>query len=309
MTTSRVSTSARAIITSAATQVAAAGGDGVQEHDRGGAHREHRGRQGPRIQRVLADLADDQEDEACADQVRGDGAHAISVPGWTLSLNPGVDPGGEHRRRASCRPIRPAGTSRYPRPAGRCQGPSGCGMPVRRVRVRGGSGSGDGPGGLASGTGRPAQGLPSRRRPGPAAGMTGATGREVIAASRIGGGCAAGSRGGREDRPPGKCSSAGRFGEIAPVFVSEGELEHRNRGNLPGSGIFTVGTSVTLAGRGRTSAPSPVPDDCSPTGILGGIVTRRDSGPAGRALDPPGGEAPGFPTESGCSRREWLFWD
>jgi hypothetical protein len=36
-------------------QVAAAGGHRLQEHDRGGAHREHRGRQGPRVERVLAD--------------------------------------------------------------------------------------------------------------------------------------------------------------------------------------------------------------------------------------------------------------
>src|SRR5262245_27818307 len=57
--------------------------------------------------------------------------------------------------------------------------------------------------------------------------MTGGTGRAVIVASRTRGGCAAGGRGGgREDRPPGRaCSSSACFGEIAPVFVSEGGLE------------------------------------------------------------------------------------
>jgi hypothetical protein len=54
-------------------------------------------------------------------------------------------------------------------------------------------------GGLASGIGRPAPGLPCRRPPG----ITGATGRAVMAASRAGGGGAAGSAGGREDRSPG----------------------------------------------------------------------------------------------------------
>ena len=51
----------------------------VQEQDRGGGYREHWDRQRPRIERVLADLADDQEDEACADQVRGDVVHALGV--------------------------------------------------------------------------------------------------------------------------------------------------------------------------------------------------------------------------------------
>ena len=58
-----------------------------------------------------------------------------------------------------------------------------------------------------------------------AAGMTGATGPAVMAASRAGGGCAAGGRDGRHNRPPGVCSSSVCFGEIAPVLVSEGGLE------------------------------------------------------------------------------------
>jgi len=51
------------------------------------------------------------------------------------------------------------------------------------------------PGGLASGTGRPAPGLPSRRWPRLEPGITGATGRAVMAASRTGGGCTAGGAG------------------------------------------------------------------------------------------------------------------
>ena len=43
------------------------------------------------------------------------------------------------------------------------------------------------------------------------------------------------------------CSSDVCFGEISPVLVSEGELEHRNRGDLPGSGIlpFLGGTAFS----------------------------------------------------------------
>src|SRR5690349_1242515 len=79
------------------------------------------------------------------------------------------------------------------------------------------------PGGLASGTGRPPPGLPGRGRPRPVPGMTGATGRAVMAASRTGG---AGSQGGREDRPPGTRVRVVRgLGEIAPKSVSEGGLE------------------------------------------------------------------------------------
>jgi hypothetical protein len=68
------------------------------------------------------------------------------------------------------------------------------------------------PGRLASGVGRPEPDVPCRRWPGPEAGMTVATGRAVMT-SWAGGSCAARSRGGREDQPPGACSSAGRFGK------------------------------------------------------------------------------------------------
>ncbi len=79
------------------------------------------------------------------------------------------------------------------------------------------------PSGLASGTGRPAPGLPGRGRPRPAAGMTGATGRAVMAASRTGG---AASGGGHDDQPPGTRVRVVRsLGEIAPKSVSEGGLE------------------------------------------------------------------------------------
>src|SRR5260370_40112710 len=92
--------------------------------------------------------------------------------------------------------------------------------------------------------------------------MTGATGRAVMAASRAGGGGAAGSRGGREDRPPGACSSAGRFGEIAPVFVSEGGLEPRSWWYIPKRGIhhhskLTRQGSAGPAFRRRKEAAAP----------------------------------------------------
>jgi len=61
--------------------------------------------------------------------------------------------------------------------------------------------------------------------------------------------------------------------EISPVWVSEGELEHVNRGNLPESGIFT------LLGRHGVSPTT------APHGTLGGIITHRDSRPTGHALD------------------------
>ena len=61
-------------------QVAAAGRHRMQEQRRRAADREHRGGQGPRIQRVLADLADDHQDEDCVDQVHGDVVHAVSLP-------------------------------------------------------------------------------------------------------------------------------------------------------------------------------------------------------------------------------------
>src|SRR5258708_3559190 len=88
-----------------------------------------------------------------------------------------------------------------------------------------------------SGIGRPAPGLPGRGRPRPVAGMTGATGRAVMAASRTGGGCAAGDRGGRDGRPPGTPGQAmSDLGEIAPVLVSEGDLNTENAeiSGLPG---------------------------------------------------------------------------
>src|SRR5437016_5600216 len=82
------------------------------------------------------------------------------------------------------------------------------------------------PGGLASGIGRPVPGAPCRPRPGLAEGMTGATGRAVMAASRTGGSCEAGRRSGREDRPHRVRVRVVRgLGEIAPKKVSEGRLE------------------------------------------------------------------------------------
>jgi hypothetical protein len=50
----------------------------VQEQDGGTAHCEHRDGQGPQVQRVLADLADDQEDEGYVDHVHVD-VHAVRV--------------------------------------------------------------------------------------------------------------------------------------------------------------------------------------------------------------------------------------
>src|SRR5258707_69159 len=49
--------------------VVSASGHGVQEQDRGAADGEHRDGQGPQVERVLADLADDHEDEDCIDHV------------------------------------------------------------------------------------------------------------------------------------------------------------------------------------------------------------------------------------------------
>ena len=59
--------------------VAAAEGHRVQEQDGGGAHGENRDGQRPQVERVLADLADDHEDEDCVDHVHVD-VHAVSVP-------------------------------------------------------------------------------------------------------------------------------------------------------------------------------------------------------------------------------------
>ena len=53
-----------------------AGGHRVQEHHCGGAYGEHRDGQGPSVERVLADLPDDHENEDCVDHVHVD-AHAI----------------------------------------------------------------------------------------------------------------------------------------------------------------------------------------------------------------------------------------
>jgi hypothetical protein len=50
-------------------------------------------------------------------------------------------------------------------------------------------------------------------------------------------------------------------------------------GEISRTGIFTPGRGTALADRGRTSAPPRVPDDCSPTRTLGGIVIHRDSRP------------------------------
>ena len=56
--------------------VAAAARHGVQEHHGGGADGQDRDRQGPQVELVLADLADDEEDEQRVDQVN---VHAASV--------------------------------------------------------------------------------------------------------------------------------------------------------------------------------------------------------------------------------------
>ena len=58
-------------------EVAAAAGHRVQEHDGGGGDGQDRDGQGAQVELVLADLADDQEDEQCVDQVN---VHAASVP-------------------------------------------------------------------------------------------------------------------------------------------------------------------------------------------------------------------------------------
>jgi hypothetical protein len=70
--------------------VVAAARHRVQEHDRGGAHGQHRDGQGPQVQGVLADLADDHQDEDCVDHVHVD-VHAVSVPRGT---HPGRRPTG-----------------------------------------------------------------------------------------------------------------------------------------------------------------------------------------------------------------------
>ncbi|HEV2259522.1 MAG TPA: hypothetical protein VGS06_40940 [Streptosporangiaceae bacterium] len=49
----------------------------MQEHDRGGADGQDRDGQGTQVELVLADLADDEEDEQRVDQVH---VHAVSVP-------------------------------------------------------------------------------------------------------------------------------------------------------------------------------------------------------------------------------------
>ena len=57
--------------------VATAAGHRVQEHDGSGGHGQNRDGQGPQVELVLADLADDEEDEQRVDQVN---IHAASVP-------------------------------------------------------------------------------------------------------------------------------------------------------------------------------------------------------------------------------------
>ncbi len=67
--------------------VAAAARHRVQEEDSGTAHGQHRDGQGPQVQLVLADLADDHQDKECVDHVHVY-VHAFTVP-------PGTHP--EHR--------------------------------------------------------------------------------------------------------------------------------------------------------------------------------------------------------------------
>src|SRR5207302_5880295 len=62
--------------------VVAPAGDRVQEQDRGAAYGEHRDGQRPQVERVLADLADDHEDEDGVDHVHVD-VHDVSVPPGT----------------------------------------------------------------------------------------------------------------------------------------------------------------------------------------------------------------------------------
>ncbi len=82
-----------------------------------------------------------------------------------------------------------------------------------------------------------------------------------------------------------RVQAARGLGEIAPVLVSEGDLNTQTGEISPDRRFSSLDGDTALAGRGRTSAPSRVPDDCSPTGTFGGIVTHRDSGPgAGHAL-------------------------
>jgi hypothetical protein len=76
-------------------------------------------------------------------------------------------------------------------------------------------------------------------------------------------------------------SSAVHFGCKLEKFekVSEGGLEHATSEISPDRGFSPLDGTPTLPTEAETSAPSRVPDDCSPTRTLGGIVTHRDSGP------------------------------
>ena len=47
------------------------------------------------------------------------------------------------------------------------------------------------------------------------------------------------------------------FGEIAPVWVSEGGLEHAHGGNRPKLGIFILGRDTGLAGSAVATHPQP----------------------------------------------------
>jgi hypothetical protein len=129
-------------------------------------------------------------------------------------------------------------------------------------------------GGLASGIGRPAPGPPCRRRPGLAPGITGATGLAVMAASRTGGGCAAGSPGGCDDPPPGMRVRAVRgLGEIAPVCVSEGGLELTELGMHRG----TCGDTVSRPEQGRKASRPPAgrhPEQSHTLARVSGRVSR-----------------------------------
>src|SRR5690348_3555698 len=123
------------------------------------------------------------------------------------------------------------------------------------------------PGGLASGTGRPAPGLPGRRRPRPEAGMIGATGRPVTAAFRTGG---TGNRDSRKGQPPSTRVRVVRgLGEIAPKSVSEGGLCPCPWWYIPESGIYhhpklTRKGPARPQSTGGTGGITGSPDESSP---------------------------------------------
>ena len=63
----------------------------MQEEEGGDADGEHRDGQGAQVERVLADLADDQQDEEGVDHINVDVAHADTV---RLRTRPGRRPAG-----------------------------------------------------------------------------------------------------------------------------------------------------------------------------------------------------------------------